>query len=95
VKTASPNAFDDDDSRDKMKQSYPLLRGVTRFRFRFYRKDKKQWLNSWDSDSADLKNKYPDQIELSIEVKGPSRMFFEGTYHFRPEIPIDGINPSI
>jgi len=99
VKTSNPNAFDEDDSpgnadKAKLKRVYPLLPGVKSLKYRYYRKDKDQWGTSWDSDSADTKNIYPDMIECTIEVVGPSRLMFTGVYKFRPEVPLRGIIPS-
>jgi hypothetical protein len=95
VKTENANAFDDDERlSDKNRQSYPLLRGITRFRYRYYRKTKDEWVNSWDSDNADFRDQYPDIIEITLEVRGPSRLLFEGLYKMRPEIPLRGLDPS-
>jgi general secretion pathway protein J len=94
VKTESPNAFLEEDYKDKMKHIYPLLHGVTKLHYRYYRKEKEEWLNSWDSDHPDFKNTYPDMVEISLEVKGPSKLRFEGIYKFRPEIPLRGLNPN-
>lgn len=94
VKTSSSNAFDEDDAKDEFRKTYPLLPGVTKLRYQYYRKDKERWENSWDSDSQDFKNIYPDMIKVTIEVRGPSRMHFEGTYYFKPEIPLNGLHPS-
>lgn len=94
VKTESPNVFEDDESRDKMTNAYPLLHGIKKCKIRYYRKDKDQWVSSWDSDKEETKNIYPDKIEISLEVLGPSKLSFEGTYVFRPEVPLHGLNPS-
>lgn len=95
VKTASPNAFFEDEDRDKMKKTYLLLPGVTKSKFEYYRRDRDQWGTRWDSDSADFKNIYPDMVRVTLEVRGPSRLFFEGVYQFRPEIPLRALDPSI
>ena len=50
--------------------------------------DKIEWGPNWDTDKDEFKNLYPDIVEVSIEVAGPSRLQFEGTYKFRPEIPL-------
>ena len=33
-------------------------------------------------------------IEIKIEVLGPSRLSFDGLFQFRPEVPLDGLDPS-
>lgn len=97
-KIESTNVFDDDESRDKsFQRTFPILPGVTRLRFRYYRKDKDQWLNGWDSDREDTKNIYPDMIEVTLTVTGPpgpARLNFDGMYRFRPEVPLHGLDPS-
>ncbi len=94
VKNESTRAFDEDESKDLNPTVYPLLHGITKLKYRYYNKAKDQWLNSWDSDKEEFKNIYPDRIEITVEVKGPSRLQFEGIYHFRPEIPLHGLDPS-
>ncbi len=95
VKTASPNAFSEDDSKDRLRHTYRLVRGVRKLRFRYWRKDKDNgWSSSWDSDAPDTKDIYPDLIEATVEVAGPGRLTYEGVYKFRPEIPLRGLDPS-
>lgn len=95
VKTENPNAFDVEDRKDaKQIRTYPLLHGITKFKYRYYHKGKDQWYNSWDSDKEEFKNAYPDMIEVTLGVVGPSRLSFEGQYQFRPEVPLRGLDPS-
>ncbi|MCM2278701.1 MAG: prepilin-type N-terminal cleavage/methylation domain-containing protein [Oligoflexia bacterium] len=97
TKIENADAFNIDDTREKENsRTYPLLSGITKLRFRYYRKDQDQWkeYGSWDSDSEDFKNAFPDLIEVSLSVSGPSRLSFEGKFKFRPEVPLRGITPS-
>lgn len=95
TKTESPNVFNDDDRRDReVQRIYPLLRGISQLRYRYYRKDKDAWSTNWDSDKEETRNIYPDIIEVSLEVKGPKSMSFDGKYRFRPEVPLRGMDPS-
>ena len=97
VKTESPNAWEPDDKKDSFLHTYPLLHGIKTFRLHYrYRMDGRTWTayNDWDSDKADTKNIYPEIIELDLEVVGPAKLSFDGKYKFRPEIPINGIDPS-
>jgi hypothetical protein len=71
------------------------LHGIKKFKLTYYRRDTDQTTNSWDSDSTDSKNLYPDQVILNLEVEGPDHMSFEGIYKFRPEIPLHGLDASI
>lgn len=91
-KTESPNAFSEDDlSKDKMKTTAPILYGIKTFKFRFYRANKQQWLNQWDTESFDLQGLYPDIVEAVFEVIGPARLRFDGIYRFKPEVPLNGL----
>ena len=95
VKTESTNAFDDDDHHDKpFVRKYPLLHGIKKFKYRYWRKDKDRWETSWDNDKEDYREKYPDIVEVTFEVTGPDRLSFEGIYKLRPEVPLRGIDPS-
>lgn len=45
---------------------FPITRGVTSLRFRYYDRDKKEWSNEWgDSKRSDI----PSVIEYSISIK--------------------------
>jgi prepilin-type N-terminal cleavage/methylation domain-containing protein len=99
LKIANPDAFDDDDRRsDKNAGRYLLLHGIKSLRFRYWRKDKDngigKWETSWDSDKEDFREKYPDKVEITLEVIGPERLSHTGIYTFRPEVPLRGLNPS-
>jgi prepilin-type N-terminal cleavage/methylation domain-containing protein len=96
-KTESPNAFARDDLRDQYVRSYDILHGVKKLSFSYLQRDGNTWktFKSWDTDKEENKNRFPDVIEMSLEVIGPNRQFFEGKFKFRPEIPTNGINPKI
>ncbi len=95
VKIQNPNVFDDIEKKDTGTKIYPLLPGLKRFRFRYYRKDKKAWERAWDTDRDDMKGLYPDLIELSIEVEGLNKLTFRGTYMFKPETPFYGLDATL
>jgi hypothetical protein len=96
IKTETPNAFASDDIKDTMSKSYELLHGIKKFQFTYYLRDGNTWKTSksWDSDKEETKNIFPDIIEISLEVKGDKNLGFEGKFKFRPEIPLDGLEPS-
>ncbi len=95
VKSASPNAFVEDERKDKSQIDYPLLRGIKSWKFRYYRREKDQWSSNWDSDKEETKNLYPDLIEVKLEVVGRSQLSFDGIYRFRPEVPLNGLAPTL
>ena len=101
LKTESPNVFEHDDRRDKHRRTYPILRGIRKLKFSFYRSDKGEmgrpfaWIGSWDTSKEEFKDHpYPDAIRIEVEVAGPSKLSFEGQYIFRPEAPLNGLEPS-
>jgi hypothetical protein len=97
TRITSTNAFDDEDKdRDKLRKVYPLLPGVTQLKFTYYKKVQGELksTNTWDSTKPEQLDQFPDYIDLAIEVRGEPRKFFEGTYRFKPEIPLSGISAS-
>ncbi len=96
VKTSNTNAFDlDDDDRDPKIKRYGLIPNVVRFELKYYRHDKEQWIDRWDSDKAEFKNIFPDLIELVIEVREGEKLRFVGNYHFKPECPLNGLSSTL
>ncbi|MGE0614562.1 MAG: type II secretion system protein GspJ [Bacteriovoracia bacterium] len=97
VKTENQNAFDLEkkDEEDKLHKRYQLLHGIKSLKYRYYRKDKTQWVTSWDTDHSDTKNIYPDVIEVEFEVRGGPRLNHTGRFRFRPEMPLNGLSPSV
>jgi prepilin-type N-terminal cleavage/methylation domain-containing protein len=95
VRSTRTNVFTDEVSRDDKKSIYPLLRGISRIKWRYFDREKNQWNTRWDSDNPDFRNRYPDLVEVTLEVKGPSRLVFEGTYLFRPELPLGGLDATL
>jgi prepilin-type N-terminal cleavage/methylation domain-containing protein len=96
IKTESTDVFQMEERKDISKRTYALLHGIKKLKFRFYRKDKNlgEWQPTWDSDTDEVRNMFPDIVEVNFEVTGPSKLFFNGIYDFRPEIPLNGLNPS-
>ncbi len=95
VKIEDPNAFDDEDKRAKDAKIYPLLPGIKSFTYSYYRRDKKAWERTWDSNRDDMKGLYPDLIKLTLEVGGLNKLNFRGTYMFKPEMPFYGLDSTL
>jgi prepilin-type N-terminal cleavage/methylation domain-containing protein len=93
-KVESPNVYEDEDRKDKKIVRYPLLHGVRKLVFKYYRKDKDAWVDAWDSVNGDTKGLYPDEIKVSIEVGGPTKLSYDGEYILRTEVPLHGLDPS-
>jgi prepilin-type N-terminal cleavage/methylation domain-containing protein len=91
-RTIDTRAFDLEEKRDpKTIKTYSLLRGVSEFKWRFYSKAKQQWLASWDSDTTEPKNAFPELIELTVSIKGKRKQTLDGTYIFKVEVLQNGI----
>lgn len=95
VKTENANAFDMEERLNRDKDSFvrtiPLLRGIESIKFEYYDQKTENWFNNWDTESQDHKNAYPDQVRITVRVKGPGRLQFEGVYTFRPQTPLGGL----
>jgi prepilin-type N-terminal cleavage/methylation domain-containing protein len=98
VKTESPDVFDDDERRDaKYQRRYTLLHGLKKFKIRYWKKDTTEqgvWSNSWDSDKEEMKDRFPDVIEITFEAHGGQQLTYDGIFKFRPEVPLRGLDPS-
>ncbi|MEN9722237.1 MAG: hypothetical protein RJB38_223 [Pseudomonadota bacterium] len=95
VRIASPNAFIYDETRDDQVKRYTLLHGIKKLKFRYYRQDKERWSDSWDTESEDTKGRFPDLVEVDLEVSAPKGLRYEGRYWIRPEVPIYGIPSTL
>lgn len=94
VRIEDANVFDDTAKGESVAKTYPLLPGVKSFTFRYFRKDKRAWERTWDSNRDDMKGLYPDLIELTLEVTGLNKLSFKGTYMFKPENFFYGLDSS-
>ncbi len=91
TRTSSTHVFFDDDDRDTFKRTHSVLFGILKFRFEYYSKPKEKWATSWDSDSQDTKNEYPDMVRVTFEAAGPSRLRYQGIYYLKSEVPLRGL----
>ena len=90
------DAFNLEDPDDDDYIDFPILEGITDFKFQFYYKEKDKWLREWDSNDNDFKDIFPDVIKLDLKVKGPKRLSFTGIYQFRLEVPYEEeLHPSL
>ncbi|MBU6375731.1 MAG: hypothetical protein KGQ59_07035, partial [Bdellovibrionales bacterium] len=95
VRSASTDVFIYNEDRDEKVKKYKLLHGVQKIKFRYYRKDKDQWFDSWDTSSSDTSEIFPDIIELQLEVSAPRGLKYQGRYQIRPEVPLYGIPSTL
>ena len=95
VRTASTDAFIYNEDKDEKIKKYPLLHGIKKFKLRYYWKKKDQWGDSWDSESGDTRELFPDIVEVQLEVAGKKGLNFEGRYSIRPEVPLHGVPATL
>ncbi|MGZ3699266.1 MAG: PulJ/GspJ family protein [Bdellovibrionota bacterium] len=95
VTIENTDVFDTDEARSKpFEQVFPLLHGIRKLTFSYWRKDKDKPERSWDSDKEDMKGLFPDKIIIDMEVIGTQKLSYTGHYVFRPEIPLNGLIPQ-
>jgi hypothetical protein len=93
VRITNSRVFDDISSqKDESERVMPVLRGIKKWGLKYYRRDKQTWEPSWDSEREDLVGRYPDAIEVEVEVQGPLRLNFTGRFLMKPEIPLGGLD---
>lgn len=92
TKLEDTDVFNPEDREDSSSlKTQALLYGIKTFKLRYFNRSKDTWLNEWDTENPDYRNSFPDLIEISLEVVGRSRLYFEGKFVFKPEIPFAGI----
>lgn len=70
--------------------TYPLVENVKSLVFKYLDGEKDRWENKWDSQSQDFKDRFPDVIEVTLEVFLPnSQNTFTVVQRFRPEMVHD------
>jgi prepilin-type N-terminal cleavage/methylation domain-containing protein len=94
MKTENTNAFAMDGDDAKQANTFPILRGVRQFKFRYYQIEKDKWYDSWDSSREDFKDRLPDVVEVSVEIVGERGVVFDGIYKIRPEVYVSALHPS-
>mgnify|MGYP001570413185 FL=1 len=94
VKFESSNAFDDDEKNELGNLKTPLLHGIKKLQFRFFKKEKEETVRAWDNEKEEFLKMFPDKVLVDLEAYGPGSLTFEGTYAFRPEIPFRPLDAS-
>ncbi len=68
TRISDPNAFPDENRKSDTEQTLVILRRVKFARFRYLDGEQDQWFDTWDSSRAEMQNRFPSLIEVSIEV---------------------------
>lgn len=89
VKLENTAVFDEIPPEDSA-VSYPLVENVKSLVFKYLDGERDRWEDKWDSQSQDFKDRFPDVIEVSLEVFLPnSQNTFTVVQRFRPEMVHD------
>lgn len=85
-KIIDTNVFTDEDKKKETVTAYPLLPGIKKIGFRYYSKEKDEWDKNFDNSKEDVlkRGKYPELVEVTIEVTGGKKLNFEGIYILKP-----------
>ena len=57
-----------DDDPEEGGKTQVLLENVKSLEFRFYSKEKDRWLEDWDSEHPDFKDKFPEAVQISMTL---------------------------
>lgn len=79
---------------EKYDKTYKILAGIKSGAFKYFLRGRDIWQTSWDTESQDYRNHYPDTVEIQMEILGSRQMSFSGRYRYRLEVPIHGLFPS-
>ncbi|MGI6395005.1 MAG: prepilin-type N-terminal cleavage/methylation domain-containing protein [bacterium] len=58
-----------DDFPEKGGNVYPILSGFEKLSFQFWKESSKEWIDQWNSESADYHNVLPPKIKISMLVE--------------------------
>lgn len=97
ARTENPNVFDDEERRERGigVTRYSLIHGIKAFRFKYWNNEQRRWESKWDSESEEFRGKYPEMIQVELEVRGGKKLSFQGDFIYRPEIPLNGIGTTL
>ena len=93
-RTTNTNVFDVDGDDRKTDKTYKLLSGIKSAQFKFFQRGKDVWQRSWDTESNEFKNHFPDAVEIMIDITGKRQLSYQGRFLYRLEAPIHGLFPS-
>ena len=90
VKTENPRAFDSEDPKDApYVNHYVILNNIKKIKFTYFKKDEKDPVNEWDSDSTDHKGVFPNAVQMDVTIAGPKDRILDEKLLFILETPND------
>jgi prepilin-type N-terminal cleavage/methylation domain-containing protein len=88
IKIENTRAFETDDPREaKYINTYVVLNNIKKFSLRYFRKDEKDPIKTWDSEATDTKEQFPTAVEMELTVMGPKDREFDAKVTFNLETP--------
>ena len=90
VKIENTHAFEAEDPKDAAYiNTYVILNNIKKIKFSYYKKDDKEPLREWDSETTDLKWQFPSAIEMEVSISGPKDRTLDEKILFYLETPND------
>ena len=90
VKIENTRAFEMEEPKEaNYINSYIILNNIKQIKFSYYKKDEKDSLREWDSESADLKGQFPSAVEIELTLTGPKDRLLDEKLLFYLETPND------
>lgn len=89
VKRENTDVFALERENEETETRYILLSNIRSLKFKYLNGEKDTWFNSWDTTSEDHKGKFPDLIQIEIEIELPrTGNTFTVMQNYKPEGPI-------
>ncbi len=90
AKIENTRAFELDDPKEgSFINHYVILNNIKKIVFRYYQAGKKDALTAWDSDQVDQKGKFPEAVEMELELQSPQGKMIDSIVLFKLEAPND------
>ena len=90
VKVENTRAFELEDPKDvPYVNTYVILNNIKSLRFSYYKKDAKDTVKEWDSESQDPKGSFPTAVEVEVSLVGPKDRTLDEKVLFNLESPND------
>lgn len=94
IRIESANAFDDTDKKDLYLKQNEIADRIKTLKFRYYSSRKKNWQDTWDTNSDGEKFEYPAMIECDVTFESKEKSQFSGKFVFQPGYPYNGLGKT-
>jgi len=90
VKIENTHAFEIEDKKDvPYLNTYVILNNIKSIKFTYYKKDDKDSVKEWDSESTELKWIFPTAVQMEVSIAGPKDRTMDEKILFNLETPND------